>query len=117
MTVVKPESEGFSSERLGNLHKLIQQEVDQKQLAGAVTILARHGKVVDYQTYGVKDLATGDAMTRDTIFRDYSMTKPVTGVAMMILYEQGKWLPWDAVSEYVPALAHLKVFRGVDAEG
>ena len=60
MTVVKPESEGFSSERLGNLHRLIQQEVDQKQLAGAVTILARHGKVVDYQTYGGKDLATGE---------------------------------------------------------
>ena len=117
MTVVKPESEGFSSERLGNLHRLIQQEVDQKQLAGAVTILARHGKVVDYQTYGVKDLATNAVMTKDTIFRDYSMTKPVTGVAMMILYEQGKWLPWDAVSEYVPAFAHLKVFRGVDAEG
>ena len=93
MVVVKPESEGFSSERLENLHKLIQQEIDQKELAGAVTILARHGKVVDYQVYGRKDMATGAPMTKDTIFRDYSMTKPVTGVAMMILYEEGKWLP------------------------
>ena len=52
MTVVKPESVGFSSERLERLHALIQEEVDQKQLAGVVTILARHGKVVDYRTYG-----------------------------------------------------------------
>jgi CubicO group peptidase (beta-lactamase class C family) len=117
MAVVSPESEGFSSERLENLHKLIQGEIDEKELAGAITILARHGKVVDYRTYGVKDIATGAPMTKDTIFRDYSMTKPVTGVAMMILYEQGKWLPWDPIAGYVPALAHLKVFAGVNAEG
>ena len=87
VTVVKPETVGFSSQRLEKLHALIQQEVDQKQLAGAVTILARHGKVVDYRTYGSRDLSTGAPMTKDVIFRDYSMTKPVTGVAMMILYE------------------------------
>ncbi|MFZ0272719.1 MAG: serine hydrolase domain-containing protein [Acidobacteriaceae bacterium] len=115
--VVSPESEGFSSERLENLHKLIQDEIDQKELAGAITILARHGKVIDYRTYGQKDMATGAPMTKDTIFRDYSMTKPVTGVAMMILYEQGKWLPWDPIADYAPALAHLKVFAGVNAEG
>ncbi|HEX4309186.1 MAG TPA: serine hydrolase domain-containing protein [Acidobacteriaceae bacterium] len=117
ITVVSPESEGFSSERLENLHKLIQQEIDQKELAGAITILARHGKVIDYRTYGQKDMATGAAMTKDTIFRDYSMTKPVTGVAMMILYEQGKWLPQDPIADYAPALAHLKVFAGVNTEG
>jgi CubicO group peptidase (beta-lactamase class C family) len=117
MTVVSPESEGFSAERLENLHKLIQGEIDEKQLAGAVTILARHGKVVEYRTYGAKDMATNTAMTKDTIFRDYSMTKPVTGVAMMILYEQGKWQPWDAIADYAPALAHLKVFQGVDTSG
>ena len=80
-------------------------------------MLARHGKVVDYRTYGVRDLATGAPMTKDTIFRDYSMTKPVTGVAMMILYEQGKWLPSDPISKYIPEFAHLKVFNGVDADG
>ncbi len=99
MTVVKPETVGFSSERLERLHALMQQTVDKKQLAGIVTILARHGKVVDYRTYGQRDMATGAAMTKDTIFRDYSMTKPVTGVAMMILYEQGKWLPSDPIVE------------------
>jgi CubicO group peptidase (beta-lactamase class C family) len=117
MTVVKPESVGFSQERLERLHALMQQAVDQKQIAGIVTILARHGKIVDYRTYGVRDMATGAPMTNDTIFRDYSMTKPITGVAMMILYEQGKWLPSDPISKYIPEFAHLKVFKGVDADG
>lgn len=117
LTVVSPESEGFSTERLENLHKLIQGEIDRKELAGAVTILARHGHVVDYRTYGVKDVATGTPMTYDTIFRDYSMTKPVTGVAMMILYEEGKWLPQDPIDKYVPEFKDLKVFDGVDANG
>jgi CubicO group peptidase (beta-lactamase class C family) len=117
MTPVKPESVGFSSERLERLHALIQGEIDKKELAGAVTILARHGKIVEYRTYGVRDMATGAPMTRDTIFRDYSMTKPATGVAMMILYEQGKWLPMDPIAKYVPEFAHLKVFDGVDATG
>ena len=117
LTPVKPETVGFSSARLERLHKLIQDEVDQKQLAGAITILARHGKIVDYRTYGQKDLASGAPMTKDTIFRDYSMTKPVTGVAMMILYEEGKWLPSDPIAKHIPEFAGLKVFKGVDAEG
>jgi len=117
MTPVKPETVGFSSERLERLHKIIQDEIDQKQLAGAITILARHGKVVEYRTYGQRDLASGAPMTKDTIFRDYSMTKPVTGVAMMILYEEGKWLPSDPISKYIPEFANLKVFKGVDADG
>jgi CubicO group peptidase (beta-lactamase class C family) len=117
LTPVKPESVGFSSERLENLHALIQAEIDQKHLAGAVTILARHGKVVEYRTYGQRDLASATLMTRDSIFRDYSMTKPVTGVAMMILYEQGKWLPDDPISKYIPEFANLKVQKGVDETG
>jgi CubicO group peptidase (beta-lactamase class C family) len=116
-TLVRPEAVGFSSKRLENLHALIQQSVDGKQIAGAVTILARHGKIVDYRTYGVRDLASPAPMTRNTIFRDYSMTKPVTGVAMMILYEEGKWLPSDPISKFIPEFAHLKVYNGVDADG
>ena len=113
----KPEALGFSSERLERLHATMQQEVDQKQLAGIVTILARHGKVVEERTYGKKDIASGAPMTKDTIFRIYSMTKPVTGVAMMILYEEGKWHPSDPISLYIPEFAHLKVFKGVDQSG
>ncbi len=117
MTPVAPESVGFSAERLERLHSFIQSEIDQKQLAGAITLLARHGKVVDYRTYGVRDIATGAPMSEDTIFRDYSMTKPVTGVAMMMLYEQGKWLPTDPIAKFIPEFAHLKVFNGFDSTG
>jgi len=117
MTLTKPETVGFSSERLERLHALMQQVVDQKQLPGAVTLLARHGKVVDYRVYGMRDAASGAPMTRDTIFRAFSMTKPVTGVAMMLLYEQGKWLPSDPISKYIPEFAQLKVCKGVDAAG
>ena len=117
MTPVKPESVGFSSDRLERLHALMRDTVDRKELAGAVTILARHGKIVDYRVYGVRDMATNAPMTKDTIFRDYSMTKPVTGVAMMILYEEGKWLPSDPISKFIPEFAHLKVFKGFDGTG
>ena len=72
---------------------------------------------MDYRAYGERDMASGAPMTKDAIFRDYSMTKPVTGVAMMILYEQGKWLPSDPISKFIPEFAHLKVFKGVDADG
>ncbi|HXY25440.1 MAG TPA: serine hydrolase domain-containing protein [Candidatus Acidoferrum sp.] len=117
MALVKAESVGFSSERLERLHNLIQGEIDKKLLAGAITILARHGKVVVYRTYGVRDLASGAPMTKDVIFRAYSMTKPVTGVAMMILYEEGKWLPSDPIAKYIPEFAQLKVFKGVGPDG
>ena len=113
----KPESLGFSPERLGRLHDAMQRIVDEKSLAGVVTLLMRHGKLVDERSYGVKDLASGAPMTKDTIFRIYSMTKPVTGVAMMILYEEGKWHPSDPISKFIPEFADVKVFKGVDANG
>jgi CubicO group peptidase (beta-lactamase class C family) len=116
-TAAKPESVGFSTERLERLHALMQETVDKKEVAGVVTLLARHGKIVEYRTYGMRDLASGAPMTKDTIFRDYSMTKPVTGVAMMILYEEGKWMPSDPIAKFIPEFAHLKVFNGTDASG
>lgn len=117
LTVATPESAGFSSARLDRLHALMEQAVEKKEIAGAVTLLARHGKIVDFRAYGSRDLATGAPMTKDTIFRDYSMTKPVTGVAMMILFEEGKWLPNDPIAKYIPEFAHLKVYDGIDANG
>jgi CubicO group peptidase (beta-lactamase class C family) len=112
-----PEAAGFSPERLQRLHQLLQKKTDDRELAGIVTVLARHGKIVDFQIFGKKDLATGAPVDKDTIFRIYSMTKPVTGVAMMILYEQGKWSPSDPVAKYIPEFARLKVFKGVSATG
>ena len=95
----------------------MQRPVDEKSLAGVVTLLMRHGKLVEERSYGVKDMASGAPMTNDTIFRIYSMTKPVTGVAMMILYEEGKWHPSDPISKFIPEFAGLKVFKGMDANG
>ena len=117
ITLVKPETVGFSAEGLERLHTLMEEAVKDQQVAGVVTILARHGKVVDYRTYGMRNIANHDAMTKDTIFRDYSMTKVVTAVAMMKLYEQGKWLPSDPIAKYIPEFAHLKVYAGTDASG
>jgi len=113
----KPEQVGFSSERLQRLDAAMQQKVDEKQFAGIVTILARHGKMVEFKTYGKRNLATGAPMEKDTIFRIYSMTKPLTGAAMMMLYEEGKWQPEDPISKYIPEFANLKVFKGVDNSG
>ena len=70
LTLHTPESAGFSSERLNRLHESTQQTIDQKQIAGMVTLLGRHGKIVDYRAYGVRDLASATPMTKDTIFRE-----------------------------------------------
>src|SRR5215468_2282989 len=105
----KPESVGFSSQRLERLHAVLEKKVEEKEMPGMVTVLARHGKIVDYRAYGKMD--------KDAIFRIYSMTKPITGVAMMILYEQGKWSPQDPIAKYIPEFAQLKVFKSMDANG
>ena len=87
------------------------------QLSGVVTLTAVAGRPVAVSTIGYADIATRTPMKRDTIFRAFSMTKPVTGVALMILREQGKWDFNDPVAKFLPELAHLKVFRGIDAAG
>ncbi len=112
-----PEAVGFSSERLRLLTDAMHSAVDQKHVAGIVTMLVRHGKVVNFDAYGAKSLATGAPMARDTIFRMYSQTKPLTGVAMMILFEQGKWRLDDPVTKFVPEFANLKVITGLDKDG
>jgi CubicO group peptidase (beta-lactamase class C family) len=117
LATVRPEAEGFSSQRLERLDAAMQGVVDQKKLAGIVIVLARHGKVVHFRAFGKKDLATEAPMQKDAIFRIFSMSKPITSAAMMILYEEGKWNPEDPISKYIPEFAHLKVFKGVDYNG
>jgi CubicO group peptidase (beta-lactamase class C family) len=87
------------------------------QLAGYVTVLMKDGKTVATNVQGYADIATGRPMAKDTIFRIYSMTKPVTGVALMILHDRGKWKFSDPIAKHLPELANLKVYRGVDAAG
>ena len=113
----KPEAVGFSSERLKRLDAGMKAIVDNKQLAGVATLVTRHGQIVQQMAYGQADLASNAPLQKDTIVRIYSMTKPITGVAMMILYEEGKWKPSDPISRYIPEFKDLKVFKSLDADG
>ncbi len=117
LQVASPETTGLSVERLRRLDQAMQATVDSGELAGVVTLAARHGRLIHSKAYGRQDLATSKPMPTNAIFRIYSMTKPVIGVAMMILYEEGKWHPDDPIVKYVPQFADLKVFTGVDAKG
>ncbi len=112
-----PESVGISAERLSRLGAAMKRLVDDKQVASLVTLLERHGKVVDYNAVGVLDVRKPDPVQKDSIFRIYSMSKPVTGVAMMMLYEEGKWQLNDPVSRYIPEFARLKVYTGKNEDG
>jgi CubicO group peptidase (beta-lactamase class C family) len=106
---VQPETVGFSSERLAKLKTAFQTYVDSGRLAGAGFMVVRHGKVAVYDTVGYQDIAARKAFSKDAIVRGASMTKPVTAVAMMILYEEGKWQLDDAVAKHIPEFAGLRV--------
>jgi CubicO group peptidase (beta-lactamase class C family) len=112
-----PEAEGFDSARLARLTAAMHGKVDDGSLVGIQTMLVRHGHVVSFDTYGKASMVTGAALKPDAIFRMYSQTKPTIGVAMMILFEQGKWRLEDPVTKYVPEFANLKVFTGLDKDG
>lgn len=104
-----PESQGFSSERLARIAPTIKKEIEKGQYPGAVMLIARHGKVVYFDSVGQLDPASGKPMTNDAIFRLYSMTKPYTSVAIMMLMEEGKLRVSDPVSKFIPAFANLQV--------
>ncbi|MBI2690215.1 MAG: beta-lactamase family protein [Acidobacteria bacterium] len=106
---VKPESVGFSEERLSQIHETMQRHIDAKNISGAVTLVARKGRIVHFQAHGVMDIEANRAMTKDTIFRIFSMSKPVAGVAIMMLVEQGKVRLNDPVSKYIPECKGMKV--------
>src|SRR4029077_20470554 len=108
---------GFSAERLQRLDHFMQQQVSEQHKAGVVVLLWRHGRVAYEKAYGVADLASRAPMRTDEIFRLFSMTKPITSVALLTLYEQGKFQLTDPLDMYVPAFRNLKVFAGLDADG
>jgi CubicO group peptidase (beta-lactamase class C family) len=105
-----PEQVGFSAERLHRVDTLMARYVQQGKLAGAVTLVARRGRVVHFQKVGLQDVEAASAMELDTIFRIYSMTKPITSVALMMLYEHGLFELSDPVSRYIPEFKQLKVY-------
>jgi CubicO group peptidase (beta-lactamase class C family) len=114
---VTPESAGVSAERLRRLDAGMQRIVDEGQLAGVVTLMARHGQLVNVSVYGKKDIRKPDPIQRDSIFRIFSMTKPVVALAMMMLYEEGRWRLNDPVTMYIPEFANMKVYTGRNADG
>ena len=104
-----PESAGLSPERLARLEAAMDAEVAQNRVAGGVGLIARKGKVVWFESFGMADKEAVRPMQKDAIFRIFSMTKAVTGVAVMILYEEGRFALSDPVSRYLPEFATMRV--------
>src|SRR5262245_64885050 len=102
VATVTPESVGISTERLRRLHAGMQALSDRHEVGGIVTLIAREGKIVDVHASGFQDAESRTPMKTDTIFRVASMTKPLTSVAVMMLYEEGKLLLTDPVSKFIP---------------
>nr|AKJ87251.1 hypothetical protein [uncultured organism] len=105
----KPKREGVSAERLARIDAHMEQQVARGVMVGGQGMIARNGRVVYNNTWGMSDREAGTPMTTDAIHRIYSMTKPVTGVALMMLYEEGKFFLNDPVARYIPELANLRV--------
>ena len=112
MKTVAPEQVGLSASRLARIATRMRHYVDQKKLAGIVTLVARRGGVAHFEKFGYQDLSSGTPIELDTIFRIYSMTKPVTSVALMMLFERGLVRLSDPVSKFVPEFKQVKVYVG-----
>lgn len=106
---VRPENVGLSSPRLERISNLIRSHIEEKKMAGAVVLVARKGKIAYFESFGRAD--TNKPMTKDTMFRICSMTKPVVTLAVLQLYEEGKLLLSDPVAKYIPEFAHAKVLE------
>jgi CubicO group peptidase (beta-lactamase class C family) len=109
MQQVAPEAVGFSSSRLHRLTRVVQDAIDRREIAGAVTLIARHGKVAHCHAEGLLDVAAATPMHPDVLFRIYSMTKPITTAAALLLYEEGQFLLDDPVANFIPEFAETKV--------
>ena len=105
----EPEAVGMSSERLERLDRVMQGYIDRNEVAGVVTLVARRGKVVHFSALGQRDVEAGAPMTHDTIFRIASMTKPIASVALMMLYEEGRFQLRDPISKWLPEFADMRV--------
>ncbi len=116
-----PEEVGMSAARLERIAPAMQRWVDDGKIPGALTMIAREGRLVHFEKFGMQDVASVKPIEFDTIFRIYSMTKPITSVAVMMLYEEGNFQLNTPVSEFIPAFKDMKVYANhgdaiVDAE-
>ena len=105
-----PATQGISPERLHRVDSFVEQAIQRNDYLGAVVLVLRNGKVVDYNAYGHRDLARSEPLQRDAIFRIYSMSKTVTAAAILMLMEEGKLLLDDPISKYLPEFAEARVF-------
>lgn len=115
--VIPAEDVGMSSERLLTLKARLQQVLDEESTGGIQVLVARRGKVVMFENLGYASVEDKSPITDDTLFRIYSMTKPVVGVAMMMLYEEGRFSLSDPLSMHIPEFENLQVYAGVDSDG
>ena len=114
----KPEQVGLSTERLNKVTAMLKADVEKGVIPGAILLVARHGKIAWFDTVGTRNPETKAPMTRDSIFRIYSMSKAITSVAAMVLFEDGKFNLSEPVSKYIPQLGGLKVgVEKSDADG
>src|SRR5271170_7439880 len=113
-----PADIGLSSAGLARLGAVMHGEIQRGRVPGAVALIARRGQVGYFESFGQLDPATGAPMARDSIFRIYSMTKPIVSVAAMMLWEEGRFLLSDPIGKFLPELAQLKVAvqRGAEIE-
>ena len=116
LPAAKPEQVGLSSERVKRLHAFIAGYVDRREIAGAVTVLTRRGKLVEFQAHGYSDVEVQRPMRTDDIFRIASMTKPIATVAALMLLEEGRYLLEEPISKYLPEFRDMKVGVGRPAD-
>ena len=112
--IVEPETVGFSTDRLGKVTEFVDREIADGNLVGTVTLVARHGRIVHFEAAGRYGLEDDRPMETDALFRIFSMTKPITTVAAMILYEEGAFHLGDPVAKYIPELANMQLL--IDGE-
>jgi len=118
LTAAAPEEIGLSPQRLARLSQVMAGEIERRRLPGGVALVARRGRVGYFESFGERDVGAGVPMTKDAIFRIYSMTKPITSVAAMMLWEEGRFLLNDPITNYLPDLGDLRVAvqRGTELE-
>jgi CubicO group peptidase (beta-lactamase class C family) len=117
LAVTAPEEVGLSKERLDRIGRFMRKTVADKRAAGAVALVARHGKIAYCEAFGMQNTETDTPMAKDTIFRIYSMTKPIVTVGVMMLYEEGRFRLGDPIGNYLPELRDMKIAKEkIDSE-
>jgi CubicO group peptidase (beta-lactamase class C family) len=117
LVTTKPEEVGLSTERLARINAMMQKRIAAGEISGGVTLVARKGRIAHLEAHGMMDTESRKPMSRDAVFRIASMTKPVAGVAIMMMLEEGKLRLTDPISKYIPQFKDMKVAVAQPAEG